>query len=839
MSGTELRWILAESDALRRFRADAPQENRRQIVDETRRWVMRDLRNGHPDPSHREQGAKHLVASLESHFSPSMEEWSPSTWTSFTLNLLWQVCRQGVHGLTGFTESRTASLRSRALLNQLTSKDPDLLVHELLIRFTASFLDQGLSTWHLPDRELGFFGSFSKLYRQGGGPPHRWLRELRGELQRIADAGLSPLESIAESIALLGIDPEEQYDFLRETFLALPGWGGMVSQMETNAEWTVRPAPKGSLFEFLAVRLILDRIAAQYVAASELNFHGSMADLKPELQKRQRKQTQEKLNHRAYQIFQLAQVCGWNPEDLHQLTRAQWNELITEIEAFSPLERRRVLHLAFERRYRQNALDAIASHPPFQRNSAVKPSFQLITCIDDREESFRRHVEEVEPTCETYGAAGFFSVPMYYRGVADAHYVPLCPIVIKPQHFVQEEVAFTLEQTHQRRANTRKALGTATHRFHLGSRSFFAGAVAALVGPLASVPLVARVLFPHLTARVRKTFGRLVQPPQLTQLHLQRSASPPSPEEGHRGFTLNEMADMVERLLRDIGLIKHFSDLVIIAGHGSSSLNNPHESAYNCGACGGGRGGPNARAFATMANDPRVRRILQQRGLDLPPEMHFVGCFHNTCDDSIKYFDLDRLPMSHRAQFAEAQRAIDAAREFNAHERSRRFELAPLDLTPEAALHHVEERSEDLSQARPEYNHATCAACFVGRRSRVRGLYLDRRCFLTSYDPTTDDAEATILARILGAVIPVCAGISLEYYFSSVDPSGFGCGSKLPHNITSLLGVMEGAASDLRTGLSAQMVRFMKRCASCSLLKPHPLRCSASLNAMPRSRSYA
>jgi uncharacterized protein YbcC (UPF0753/DUF2309 family) len=57
-------------------------------------------------------------------------------------------------------------------------------------------------------------------------------------------------------------------------------------------------------------------------------------------------------------------------------------------------------------------------------------------------------------------------------------------------------------------------------------------------------------------------------------------------------------------------------------------------------------------------------------------------------------------------------------------------------------------------------------------------------------------------------VIPVCAGISLEYYFSCVDPPGYGCGSKLPHNITSLVGVMEGAASDLRTGLSQQMVEI-------------------------------
>jgi uncharacterized protein YbcC (UPF0753/DUF2309 family) len=60
----------------------------------------------------------------------------------------------------------------------------------------------------------------------------------------------------------------------------------------------------------------------------------------------------------------------------------------------------------------------------------------------------------------------------------------------------------------------------------------------------------------------------------------------------------------------------------------------------------------------------------------------------------------------------------------------------------------------------------------------------------------------------MAAVVPVVAGISLEYYFSYVDPTWYGCGTKLPHNVTSLLGVMDGAQSDLRTGLPWQMVEI-------------------------------
>ena len=89
----------------------------------------------------------------------------------------------------------------------------------------------------------------------------------------------------------------------------------------------------------------------------------------------------------------------------------------------------------------------------------------------------------------------------------------------------------------------------------------------------------------------------------------------------------------------------------------------------------------------------------------------------------------------------------------------------------------------------------------------TRGLHLDRRPFLNSYDPRQDENHA-ILERILAAVGPVGAGISLEYYFSSVDNERYGCGTKLPHNVTGLVGVMAGHQSDLRTGLPLQMVEI-------------------------------
>jgi uncharacterized protein YbcC (UPF0753/DUF2309 family) len=493
------------------------------------------------------------------------------------------------------------------------------------------------------------------------------------------------------------------------------------------------------------------------------------------------------------------------------------------METFSSLERRRIFHLAYEQQFRTQTLDAITMHGGRSFGRPASPTFQVVCCLDEREESFRRHLEELAPSVETFGAAGFYGVAMYYRGAADAHFVPLCPVVIRPQHWVTEEVDHELGKSHRRRALTRRALGTASHQFHVGTRSFAIGALlSGAVGVLATFPLVARILFPRLTAKIRHVFGRMVRTPPITRLRIERIEPCAGPENGQVGYTLDEMINVGERQLQDIGLTSGFARLLVLLGHGSDSLNNPHNSAYNCGACGGAAGGPNARAMAQILNDRRVRDELARRGLAIPDETVVVGGYHNTCNESVIFFDLDLLPDSHRAEFETVRKRIEETCNRNAHERCRRFMSAPLSLSFADAREHVEERAEDLAQTRPELGHATNAITIVGRREWSRGLFLDRRAFLTSYDPTEDDAESSILTRILQAVFPVCGGINLEYYFSNVDNSGYGAGSKLPHNLAALLGVMDGAASDLRTGLPWQMVEIHEPVRSLFIIETTP-----------------
>ena len=116
---------------------------------------------------------------------------------------------------------------------------------------------------------------------------------------------------------------------------------------------------------------------------------------------------------------------------------------------------------------------------------------------------------------------------------------------------------------------------------------------------------------------------------------------------GRIGFSLDEQTRFVAQALQSIGLTGEFSRFILLVGHGSSSQNNPYESALDCGACGGSHGLVSARVLAQMANKPEVRQRLRAKGIDIPNDAWFVPALHNTTTDEIRLQDLALLPPSH------------------------------------------------------------------------------------------------------------------------------------------------------------------------------------------------
>ncbi|MDB5246954.1 MAG: hypothetical protein JWQ40_1348 [Segetibacter sp.] len=615
--------------------------------------------------------------------------------------------------------------------------DLDNLVQPLLFRILCSYLDQGISIWKFPAGNDGFLSSITRLEQNSFTSFFKTSRARQLLLQGNLQIG-HLLKTVVGDEAYF-----EQYLFDQQ--FSHCGWSGMVCAVEAMPG-SLLDRKTISLHDLIVFELLLEIDALE----CELG-----------------KNWQPLSSHVKTQPVEL--LAGVAPTEL-SVVFALWQE-------------------AFEWSYYDQVLAGISAEKKREHPAPKQRSFQAMFCIDERECSLRRHIEFVDPACETLGTPGFFTVEFFMQPQNAKFYDKLCPAPVTPKYLIKE-YDVKKERKHEL---------LYTNKTH----TFFGGFISTLtLGFLAAVRLVQTIFRPKMSPAISNAFTHMNKEGKLTI----ENKSLEDRENGLQiGFTIDEMTARVEGLLRGIGLVKDFAPIVYAIAHGSSSANNPHHGAHDCGACSGRPGSVNSRVLSFMANHPKVRELLQERGIVIPTETQFVGGLHDTAADQMEFYDEEVLTKENAERHKKNIELFEKALDLNAKERSRRF----ASINTKKSLRHVRKeilkRSVSMFEPRPELGHGTNTLCIIGSRQLTKGLFLDRRAFLNSYDYKTDP-EGKLLTGIMRPIGPVCGGINLEYYFSRVDNYKLGAGTKLPHNVMGLIGVANSSDGDLRPGLPLQMI---------------------------------
>ncbi len=613
--------------------------------------------------------------------------------------------------------------------------DLDNKVHPLLFRILCAFLDQGIAVERFPVANRSFIESIKELEQKS------FVSFFK--TKRVKQKFLSGNYSITELLKTI-VGKEEYFEqYLFDQQFAHHGWSGFASAVEDNPQ-TLLDKKIITLKELVEFELLME--------LDSLNYHLG-------------KKWQPLTNH-----------LTSPPVDLFaDLPKREFTEVIE------------LWQDAFEWSYYDSVLKGIqlASINPVKR----EPTFQAIFCIDEREDSIRRHIEAVDKYCETFGAPGFFGVEFYFRQQGSKFYDKLCPAPVTPKYLIKEYDA--LEPRKNEPIYTKLTHG------------FFTGFVLSITYGFWALAKKMQMMFsPKMSPAISNAYGHMDRQSSLTI----ENKSINDVENGLQvGYTIDEMAARAEGFLRGIGLVKNFASIIYIVAHGSSSANNPHHGAHDCGACSGRPGATNARVQAFILNHKKVREILAAKGIEIPGTTQFVGSMHDTAADVIGYYDEGLLSVPNASEHLINKQNFETALNLNAKERSRRFASINTKQQLEQVRKAIHDRSVSLFEPRPELGHGTNTLAIIGRRQTTKGLFLDRRAFLNSYDYATD-SDGTILTAVTRPIGLVCGGINLEYYFSRVDNIKLGAGTKLPHNVMGLFGVANSSDGDLRPGLPWQMI---------------------------------
>ena len=627
--------------------------------------------------------------------------------------------------------------------------DLDNKVHPLLFRILCAFLDQGIAIEGFPVVNKPFMASIKEM-EQNSFVSFFKTKAIRKQF-------LGGNYSITELLNTI-VGKEEYFEqYLFDQQFAHHGWSGFVSAVENNPQ-TLLDRKLITLKELLEFELLMELDALHHALGNKWQPLANHVDIPP--------------------VNLFAEVDKTEFAEVIELWQDafEWSYYDSVLKGISLSNEKKQFKLTQ------------TSQASFLENTN-RPSLQAIFCIDEREDSIRRHIEAVDKNAETFGAPGFFGVEFYFQQQGSKFYDKLCPAPVTPRYLIKEYDA----------KSKRKEELIYTKLTH-GILSGFLLSIT--FGFWAFTKKIQMLFSPKMSPAISNAYGHMDNKSALTI----ENKNPADIENGLQiGYTIDEMVIRAENFLRGIGLIKNFAPVIYIVAHGSSSANNPHHGAHDCGACSGRPGATNARVQASILNHEKVREALAAKGIVIPETTQFIGSMHDTAADVMGYYDEEILTADNAKAHLTNIQNFETALNLNAKERSRRFASINTKQELEQVRKAIHTRSVSLFEPRPELGHGTNTLAIIGRRQISKGLFLDRRAFLNSYDYTTDP-DGAILTAVMRPIGLVCGGINLEYYFSRVDNIKMGAGTKLPHNVMGLFGVANSSDGDLRPGLPWQMI---------------------------------
>ncbi|GAE29369.1 DUF2309 domain-containing protein [Alkalihalobacillus hemicellulosilyticus] len=671
-----------------------------------------------------------------------------------------------VEGLSVLNPDRKFSMKPLSLYvkNQNSERLVNTLDHHM-IKWCKFYLDDSQAGWTMPNREKGFYRAWKQLISHDPALS-------KGQRKLLKDWPEETHVALTKALTALEIPESQIPNYLEGHLLSLPGWAGMMLWRSQQSS-----LERSLLTEYLAVRISMEwALLKPYLPLSNQQSHKdiSVASL-------------------------LASWIHWGSlttEEWSQMSTIEQNEYLTFAYRFDETVRRKLWLEAWEQTYTEQLSEKINSKQSVKNDKETLA--QLAFCIDVRSEPFRRKLEKEGPF-ETIGIAGFFGLPIATSELGCTHSHSSLPVILKPQHKIEESTGESELKQYQQRKQVANSL---SYTFKRMKQNVFASLLLPEIsGPWLSLQMVARSFVPRrANGAIRNLREAWLRKPD-TKLSLQHVHD--TKADIPVGFSEEEKVNYARQALSMMGLTKNFAPLVVICGHGSQSTNNPYAAALDCGACGGAAGGFNARVLAVLCNLHEVRESLYTEGIEIPEDTVFVAAEHKTTVDDLHWLYVPKLSQSAQEAFDRINAVLpkvshDANRERLSHLPNFHSHFK----NPKTEAHRF---AEDWSEIRPEWGLARNAAFIIGQRDLTEDCNLEGRAFLHSYD-WRQDHDGDLLANIIAGPGTVAQWINLQYYASTVAPHYYGSGNKATQTVTASLGVMQGNASDLLTGFPWQSV---------------------------------